>query len=201
MSARSRMVGPGRAPVERRDHGGRALAELDLEREPVERLEDRLLGRGQLEAELGILVKTAAQRHCFGQQVTRLVEQMVSHARIIPPSDANRNRPSAQTTSDEAISEIDLLAMAQMPVSLFPRARGEIALETRERRVDLLRVETRQARDPGPHLGIEVRRGSPPVRSVETVGAVVRDGNDSTAASPITASTSASAASPRSCRE
>ena len=84
-------------------------------------------------------------------------------------------RSSGCAADQQAVAEVELVALEQVGVALGPGAGAQVVLEPRQPRRELLRRPLGQRRDAGAHDGVEVGLRPAPVRAVEAVLAVVRD--------------------------
>src|SRR5262245_38914403 len=77
----------------------------------------------------------------------------------------------------ESVPHIEVVESTEIAEALLPRTGFKIGFETRDAACDDTLVEERKARHPRSYLRIEIRLGSPPIRSEEPIGAVVRYGD------------------------
>jgi hypothetical protein len=77
----------------------------------------------------------------------------------------------------ESVAHIKGVESTEVAEALLPRAGFKIGFETCDAACDDMLVEERKARHPRSHLWIEIGLGSPPIRSEEPIGAVVRYGD------------------------
>ena len=86
-----------------------------------------------------------------------------------------QGRPAGASGDEEAVAEVQLVALEQVGVALRPRAAAQVLLQPRQAGRQLLLGALRHRRDAGAHVGVEVGVRAAPVGAVEAVLAVVRD--------------------------